>query len=188
MPAPKIGVRRKVGPHAHFFCYGLQRISVEAMEREEVIKKVWELAEPVVLAQGLELVDVEFQRERQGWVLRIYIDKLDKPGGVTLGDCVRVSEVLSDLLDAKDFIHHSYHLEVSSPGLDRPLKKAEDFVRFAGDKVKVQLKEPLSGRRNFTGLLKGIEGDEVLVEIDGETHRLPRAKIKKAHIKYEFDV
>ena len=156
-----------------------------SMEREEIIKKTWELAEPVVLAQGLELVDVEFQRERQGWVLRIYIDR---PGGVTLGDCVKVSEILSDLLDAKDFIHHSYHLEVSSPGLDRPLKKAEDFNRFAGDKVKIQLKEPLSGRRNFTGLLRGLEGDEVLVEIEGKIYRLPREKIKKAHIKYEFDV
>ena len=158
------------------------------MEREEIIQKVWALAEPVVLSQGLELVDVEFQRERQGWVLRLYIDRIDRPGGVTLGDCVKISEVLSDLLDAKDFIHHAYHLEVSSPGVDRPLKKPEDFHRFAGDKVKVQLREPLDGRRNFTGLLRGIENDEVLVEIDGQTFRLPRAQIKKAHIKYEFDV
>ena len=158
------------------------------MEREEIIKKVWDLAEPLVLSQGLELVDVEFQRERQGWVLRLYIDRPERPGGVTLGDCVRISEILGDLLDAKDFIHRAYYLEVSSPGVDRPLKKPEDFRRFAGDKVKVQLREPIEGRRNFTGLLRGIENDEVLVEIDGQIFRLPRERIKKAHIKYELDV
>jgi len=167
-----------VGPVCPLFCYG-------DMERQEVIKKVWELAEPVILSLGLELVDVEFQREPRGWVLRLYIDK---PGGVTLGDCVQVSEILSDLLDAKDFIHHQYHLEVSSPGVDRPLRRREDFSKFAGDKVKIQLKEALEGRKNFTGLLRGIEGEEVLVEIDGKVWRLPYGKIKKANIKYEFDV
>lgn len=167
-----------MGPKCPLFCYG-------DMEREEIIKKVWELAEPVILSLGLELVDVEFQRERQGWVLRLYIDR---PGGVNLGDCVRVSEILSDLLDAKDFIHHAYHLEVSSPGVDRPLKKKEDFSRFAGDKVKIQMSEPIEGRKNFTGLLRGYEGEDVLVEIDGKVWRLPYGKIKKANIKYEFDV
>ncbi len=169
-----------MGPKCPLFCYE------HAMNgREEIIKKVWELAEPVVMSLGFELVDVEFQRERQGWVLRLYIDK---PGGVNLGDCVRVSEVLGDLLDAKDFIHHAYHLEISSPGVDRPLRKREDFERFAGDKVKIQLKEPLEGRRNFTGLLRGIEGEEIIIEIDGRVWRLPREKVKKAHIKFEFDV
>ncbi len=155
------------------------------MERKEIIKAVWDLAEPVVLSRGLELVDIEFRRERQGWVLRLYIDR---PGGVTLGDCVAVSEILSDLLDAKDFIHHAYHLEVSSPGLDRPLRKREDFERFAGDKVKITLKHPLEGRRNFTGRLKGLKEDKVLVEIDGQVWELPLEEIKKAHIKYEFDL
>lgn len=155
------------------------------MPRNEVIKAVWELAEPVVLSRGLELVDVEFRRERQGWVLRIYIDR---PGGVTLGDCVQVSEILSDLLDARDLIHHSYHLEVSSPGLDRPLRKPEDFERFAGDKAKITLREPLEGRRNFTGLLRGLKGSKVLLEVEGRVWELPLEDIKKAHIKYEFDL
>ncbi len=155
------------------------------MERKEIIKAVWDLAEPVILSRGLELVDVEFHRERQGWVLRLYIDR---PGGVTIGDCVAVSEILSDLLDAKDFIHHPYHLEVSSPGLDRPLRKREDFERFAGDKVKITLKHPLEGRRNFTGRLKGLKEDKVLVEIEGRVWELPLEEIKKAHIKYEFDL
>ncbi len=168
-----------MGPKCPLFCY------VEMTKREEIIQKVWELAEPVVISLGLELVDVEFQRERQGWVLRLYIDK---PGGVNLGDCVRVSEVLGDLLDAKDFIHHAYHLEVSSPGLDRPLRKKEDFKRFAGDKVRIQMEEPIEGRRNFTGLLRGIEGEDILLEVDGRLWRLPRDKVKKANIKYEFDV
>ncbi len=168
-----------MGPKCPLFCY------VKMATREEVIKNVWELAEPVVVSLGLELVEVEFQRERQGWVLRLYIDK---PGGVTIGDCARVSEILGDLLDAKDFIHHAYHLEVSSPGVDRPLRKREDFERFAGDKVKIQLKEPLEGRRNFTGLLRGIEGEDILLEVEGKLWRLPRSQVKKANIKYEFDV
>ncbi len=154
------------------------------MNRKEIVKAVWELAEPVVLSKGLELVDIEFRRERQGWVLRIYIDR---PGGVTIGDCVRVSEILSDLLDAKDFIHHAYNLEVSSPGLNRPLRKREDFERFAGDKVKIVLKNPLEGRKNFTGLLRGLKEDKVLLEIEGRMWELPLQEIKKAHIKYEFD-
>lgn len=154
------------------------------MEKEKLIKEVWELAEPVVLAKGMELVEVEWQRERQGWVLRLYIDK---PGGVNLGDCVKVSEIISDLLDAKDLIHHSYHLEVSSPGIERPLRKKEDFKRFAGDKVRITLKNPLSGRKNFTGLLKGLEGEEVILEIDGGEIRIPYEEIKKAQLKAEIE-
>ncbi len=154
------------------------------MEKEKLIREVWELAEPVVLARGMELVEVEWQRERQGWVLRLYIDK---PGGVTLGDCVKISEIVSDLLDAKDFIHHSYHLEVSSPGIERPLRKREDFQRFAGDKVRITLKAPLEGRKNFTGILKGIEGEDILLEIEGEEVRIPYTEIKKAHLKAEIE-
>ncbi len=136
------------------------------MEEKRIIQKVWDLAEPIALGQGLELVDVEFRRERSGWVLRVYIDR---PGGVTLNDCVKMSETLGDILDAKDFIHRRYNLEVSSPGLDRPLRKREDFERFAGDKVKITLKVPLQGRRNFTGYLRGLKGDKVLIETeDGE--------------------
>ncbi|RUM89338.1 MAG: ribosome maturation factor RimP [Thermodesulfatator sp.] len=153
------------------------------MERERLIKEVWELVEPVVLARGLELVEIEWQREPRGWVLRIYIDK---PGGVTLGDCVRVSEVVGDLLDAKDLIHHSYHLEVSSPGIERPLRKKEDFERFAGDRVRVVLREPLSGRRAFTGILRGLEGDQVVLELEEGEVRLPYTGIKKAHLKPEI--
>ena len=149
-----------------------------------MIKEVWELAEPVVLAKGMELVEVEWQREPRGWVLRLYIDK---PGGVTLGDCVKISEIVSDLLDARDFIHHSYHLEVSSPGIDRPLRKREDFQRFAGDKVRISLKAPLEGRKNFTGILKGVEGEEVILEVDGVEVRLPYGDIKKANLKAEIE-
>ncbi|OAQ20485.1 ribosome maturation factor RimP [Thermosulfurimonas dismutans] len=154
------------------------------MEKEKLIKEIWELAEPLVLAKGMELVEVEWQRERQGWVLRLYIDK---PGGVTLGDCVKISEIVSDLLDAKDLIHHSYHLEVSSPGIDRPLRKKEDFKRFAGDKVKISLKTPLEGRKNFTGILKGIEGEEVILEVSEGEVRIPYGEIKKAHLKAEIE-
>ncbi len=154
------------------------------MEKEKLIKAVWDLAEPVVLSKGMELVEVEWQKERQGWVLRIYIDK---PGGVTLGDCVRISEIIGDLLDVKDFIHHSYHLEVSSPGIERPLRKREDFRRFAGDKVKITLKSPLEGRKNFTGILLGMEEEDVLLETDSGLVKIPYEEIKKARLKTEIE-
>ncbi len=162
-----------MGLSAHFF----------VMEREKLIQEVWELAEPVILARGLELVEVEWQREVRGWVLRLYIDK---PGGVTLGDCVKISEIVGDLLDARDLIHHSYHLEVSSPGLERPLRKKEDFDRFAGDRVRIVLRAPLEGRKTFTGLLRGLEGDEVLVEVEEGLVRIPYGAIKKARLKPEI--
>ncbi|WP_297056986.1 ribosome maturation factor RimP [Thermosulfurimonas sp.] len=161
-----------MGRSAHFF----------VMEREKLIQEVWDLAEPVVLARGMELVEVEWQRERRGWVLRLYIDK---PGGVTLGDCVRISEVVGDLLDARDLIHHSYHLEVSSPGLERPLRKKEDFERFAGDRVRIELREPLSGRKSFTGTLKGLSGESVVLEVAEGEVLIPYQAIKKARLKPE---
>jgi ribosome maturation factor RimP len=129
-------------------------------------------------------VDLEWKRERRGWILRIFIDK---PTGITVEDCAKVSSLVGKILDEEDFIHHSYTLEVSSPGIERPLTKKEHFERFAGEKAKITLKNPVEGRKNFTGLLLGVkEGDLVVIEVEGKTWEFPLTEIKKARLQPEI--
>ena len=137
------------------------------------------LLEPAVEALGYELVELEFPPQ----LLRIYIDR---EGGVTVDDCEAVSRQVSAVLDVEDLIPGAYTLEVSSPGLDRPLRKQADFVRFAGKQVKLELVLPKDGRRRFTGTLKGCEAGEVTVEVDGVEYKLPLADIGKARLVPEF--
>jgi len=113
---------------------------------KEIKDKIKEIIEIPILRKNMELVDLEWRREKGGWVLRIFIDK---PGGVTVGDCAKISEMISKILDKEDLIHHSYVLEVSSPGIERPLVKKEDYERFKGEKAKIILKTPISGRKKF---------------------------------------
>src|SRR5579872_6702263 len=143
--------------------------------RETLLK----LLEPAIEALGYELVELEFPPH----LLRIYIDR---EGGVTVDDCEVVSRQVSAVLDVEDPIPGAYTLEVSSPGLDRPLRKEADFARFAGERAKVELALPKDGRRRFTGTLKGCEAGEVLIEVDGVDHRLPLADIDKARLVPEF--
>jgi len=153
-------------------------------DSSELIRRVRALAQPLVEAEGLELVGVEFQRERRGWVLRLYIDK---EGGVTLADCEGVSHQLGDLLDVQDLIGHPYTLEVSSPGLDRPLTKEEDFIRFAGRLARVTTVQPLEGRRRFLGRLRGVREGQVLLEKgDGSVVAIPWGAIAKARLEIEL--
>ena len=111
----------------------------------EIQRQVDELAEALVIAEGMELVDLEYRRQGPRWMLRLFIDK---ESGVTIDDCANISRQLGDLLDAKDIIPQAYVLEVSSPGLNRPLKKKEDFSRFAGRKVQLRLVSPMDGRKD----------------------------------------
>lgn len=142
------------------------------------------MAEPIVADLGMELVEVEFRREAQGWILRVY---LDRPGGITLDNCKRVSEELGDHLDVEDFIEHAYHLEVSSPGLDRPLTRDEDFVRFAGQTVTILTGDDIEGRHNFRGRLVGLEAGQVLLDLpEGGRAAIPRGLILKARLHPEF--
>jgi ribosome maturation factor RimP len=142
------------------------------------------LAEPILIDRGLELVDVEFQRETQGWILRLYIDRL---GGVTLEDCQKVSEELGDHLDVADVIDHPYSLEVSSPGLDRPLTRDADFVRYAGKPARIVTHEPIEGQRNFRGRLAGlVDGAVLLALADGRQVRIPRDLMAKARLEIEL--
>lgn len=150
----------------------------------EIVERVRLLAQPILAGRGLDLVDVQFRREAHGWVLRLY---MDRPGGVTLDDCQRVSEELGDHLDVEDVIDHPYHLEVSSPGLDRPLTRDADFVGFAGRAVRVRTRDPLEGRRNFRGRLAGLVEGAVLLDLaDGRQVRIPRGLIEKARLEIEL--
>ncbi len=153
------------------------------MEEKELKEKIKELIELPIIKKGIELVDLEWKRERTGWVLRIFIDK---PGGVTIGDCVKISEIVSKILDRENPIHRSYNLEVSSPGIERPLVKKEDYERFRGEKARITLKEPLEGRKNFTGIIIGIKNDEVCIEVDGKVFSFSIESIKKANLQPEI--
>jgi len=142
------------------------------------------LLAPTVEALGYEFVGAELSGVGHGTVLRVYIDQ---PDGITLDDCEQVSRQLSAMLDVEDPIAGSYTLEVSSPGLDRPLLKLDDFQRFSGEEVKIKLVKPVLGRRNFTGRLLGTEGETILVEVDNETYDLALDNVAKARLVPKFN-
>lgn len=150
---------------------------------EKLLHEVQQVIEPILQSQGFELVDLEYHREVQGWVLRIY---LDREGGVTLDDCTAVSHEVGAVLEVKDLIPNAYVLEVSSPGLTRPIKKAEDFHKYRDRLVKIKLYEPIDGRKNFKGTLLGLEGEKVKVEVDQRVYELPLQSIAKANLQIEF--
>ena len=149
-----------------------------------VANKVTDLLEPILDEMGFELVDVEYLSNYGKWVLRLYIDK---ETGVTIDDCVEVSREIGDLIDIKGVVAHEYTLEVSSPGIDRPLRKEKDFIGAVGKKVKLRMITPVNGRRNFTGYLKGFENGTLYIEMDSDTVSLPWADVDKANLVYEFD-
>jgi len=146
-------------------------------------EKLLSLLEAPIQALGYEVVELEFHPQGRGGLLRVYIDR---EGGVTVDDCEKASRQVSSVLDVEDPIPGAYTLEVSSPGLERPLRKSADFTRFAGERAKVELALPLEGRRRFAGTLKGCEGEDVLIEVDGVLHRLPLGIIAKARLDPEF--
>ncbi|MBI5063739.1 MAG: ribosome maturation factor RimP [Desulfatitalea sp.] len=152
---------------------------VIGMAANPMVAKVWRLAEPLCLSEGLEPVHVEYQREPAGRTLRIY---LDKPGGVTLDDCVNISRQLGDLLDVGLETEASYRMEVSSPGIQRPLGRLGDFERFKGRRAKVRTAQALEGRKNFTGTLQGLSGLSVLLMVDNQTLSIAFTDIVKAHL------
>ena len=161
------------------------------MAPTNVIEQVRDIAGRVAASYGLELFDVQFRREASGMVLRIQIDR---PGpaasaddSVSVEDCAKVSRDLSAILDVDDVVPTAYVLEVSSPGLDRPLRKAEDYARFAGRRAKLVMREKVDGQGYFKGQLGGLEGGHVLIEgEDKRTHRVPLDVITKANLEVEF--
>lgn len=142
------------------------------------------LLEPPIEALGFELLEIEFAQAGRGGTLRIYIDR-NPDGGISVDDCAAVSHAVSQILDAEDPIKGHYTLEVSSPGLDRVLAKRAHFERFVGERVLVELKLPIEGRRRFAGALKSVLGGAIVVEVDGRAHELPLDRIQKARLRPE---
>lgn len=145
------------------------------MSRERLIK----LLEPAIEHLGYELADLELRSGGADGVVRVFIDKSD---GIDIEDCEAVSRQVSAILDVEDPLQGNYALEVSSPGLDRALTKPEHFKRFMGQDVRVKLRFPLSGRRNYRGALKSADDEKIEVEVDGESHSLPFATIESARL------
>ena len=154
------------------------------------------LCEDSLLAVGYELVELEYAPDGQGWVLRLFIDHphhgpdagQDEPviSTITLQDCTRASRHLSTVLDVEDPIDGNYRLELSSPGVNRPVRSARDFARFTGRMLRVQLRQPLDGRRNFTGRIIAATQESVDLEVGGALVQLPLDGIKKANLEMEF--
>ena len=152
--------------------------------KEEILERVRQIAAPLAAQEGLELVDVELGGAGGRQVLRLYIDKA---GGVSLDDCTSVSRSVSAALDVEDPVDGAYDLEVSSPGLDRPLRTAEHFEKFKGSKVRVKTYAPLEDRKTFVGTLKDFVEGQVVVDVDGREFRIPREQIAKANVEPVFD-
>lgn len=159
------------------------------MAKIDVTARVTELAQPLTASLGLELVEVEYKQEGRQMILRLFIDR---EGGVTLDDCTAVSRELSEILDVEDFIPGRYNLEVSSPGLNRPLKKLSDYERFSGRLVKIRTFEPMTDdagnkRKTFLGELVGVENGVVRLKLtEGQTAGIPLEKVAKANLEFEF--
>ena len=136
--------------------------------REEYEKRAEELLAPIVELNGFELVDVEYVKEAGNWYLRGYIDK---PGGITVNDCETVSRAFSDKLDENDFIEDSYILEVSSPGLGRPLKKEKDYARSMGKELEIRTYRPIDKQKEFYGILLAYDNNSVTIEEQDKTRR-----------------
>lgn len=167
MPVSNFSEVRKVGRGAHFFIFKGSIAVAEPSSRQKVEEKAQQICEPLIAAEGLELLDLEFVREHGGWILRLFIDK---PGGtVGVEECALASHAVDKALDVEDVIPHEYQLEVSSPGLNRPLKKPAHFEQVQGQQVRIKTFAPLfePPRKNFLGTLSKVTADAVTVEVEG---------------------
>jgi len=150
------------------------------------ITRVWEIAAPVAAAEAMEIIDIALVREgRSGrMILRFY---LDKEGGPNLDELTRVSRRLSELLDLHDdAVHGPYTLEVSSPGVNRPLKRREHFARFIGKRVRIRTRETVEGRRSFLGLLEEVRVDGIVLRQEGVGFHIPLSAIEKANYEHDW--
>ncbi len=143
------------------------------------------MVDPILLNEGMELVDIEYRRESKGWVLRLI---LDKQGGVTLDDCTRVSQEVGRNLDVEDFIQTPYTLEVSSPGLTRPLKTEKDFMKYCNRLIKVKTVDPVENRRQFKGELLGVSQGQIEIKVEGEVFQISLSNVAKANLEIEQDL
>ena len=153
------------------------------MGQGSVSQAVSRLVEPALRDEGLELVDVEYKKEGKRWFLRIFIDK---PAGVTLDDCQKTSRLLEDLVEVENLIEREFVLEVSSPGLDRPLKKERDFLRNLNRRIRLTTFSPIHNKKNFSGVVKDFNNGSLCLESDGELLEIPLEAIAKAKLEIDF--
>ena len=155
------------------------------MAEGEIVDRVCAMIHPIVLNEGMEVVDIEYRRESGGWVLRLI---LDKEGGITLDDCTRVSQEVGRSLDVEEVIQTPYTLEVSSPGLTRPLKTEKDFMKYRHHLVKVKTVDPIQNRRQFKGKLLGVSENGVEIEVDGGVFQISLSNVAKANLEIDQDM
>ncbi|MDY6973004.1 MAG: ribosome maturation factor RimP [Thermodesulfobacteriota bacterium] len=149
-----------------------------------IVGKMTQLIEPILEDMGFELVDIEYLPVRGRWVLRIYVDK---EGGITLDDCASVSHEVGDFIDVKDIFQHEYVLEISSPGLNRPLKREKDLIRAVGKRIEVKMSTNLDGRRNFAGYLQDFKDGMLHLKVEENLVLLCWRDVEKANLLYEFE-
>ena len=173
-----------MGPPARFFFTPMTTVD---------LAKIASVVTPVVAGHGLELVDVEWKHESGSWILRVYIDrpgsqpKPGQPDGVGLNECADVSRELGPVLDVADLIRAAYNLEVSSPGLDRPLRTEAHFARFVGHKAKIKTRRPIGeNRRNFSGPIVAVDAGVIKIDVGDKVCEVPVAEVEKANLVYEF--
>ncbi len=152
---------------------------------KKIVEDVEKCFEEMYGHTDLELVDVEYRRESSGWVLRVYVDK---EGGVLLDDCSMTSNQLGDIIEVKDIILGMYSLEVTSPGVNRPLKKEEDFIRVIGKTIKLKTRTLLNNRKNFKGVLKEFKDGMLKIDSDGKELDILYKDVKKANLEYDFNI
>jgi ribosome maturation factor RimP len=150
----------------------------------DIARRIEGLIRDAVEDEGFEVVGVELAQTGRSPVLRVYVDR---PGGVTVSDCAYVSRRVGVLLEVDDFIPGSYTLEVSSPGLERPLFSEADYRRFQGREIRLQAVEKIEGRRNFSGRIKAFSNGIVQLDCEGEIFSVPLDRVKKANLVYRFD-
>jgi ribosome maturation factor RimP len=151
----------------------------------DAVTRIWELAGPVAKSEGMEIVEIDLRHEggRSGRVLRLY---LDKEGGPNVDDLSRVSRQLGELLDAHDAVDGAYTLEVSSPGINRPLKRPEHFARFVGKRVRVRTREMIAGRRSFLGVLQEVFADKITLTQDRTQYEIPFSMIERSNYEHDW--
>ncbi|SPF41204.1 Ribosome maturation factor RimP (modular protein) [Syntrophobacter sp. SbD1] len=181
-----VALLEEVGYLTHFFFavrheWNIDRLAQQLKQENELIGELWGLLEPVIAARGMEILEIEYRRESMGWVLRIF---LDSEPGISVEDCAEISRIAGDLLDVSDLIRNAYHLEISSPGIDRPLRKLEHFQKYIGDIIEVRTISPVLDRRNFKGELKEASREAVTIECDSRIYPIPMSLIERARLLY----
>ena len=149
------------------------------MQKAEITRRAWAELEAPLAEMGYEVIEIEFLQEGRRMILRLFVDKT---GGITLDDCTAVTQLVSPLLDRSDFVSGEYFLEVSSPGIDRPVRKPADFERFVGEPIRVRAVEPVQGRRNFRGVLQGFDDGLIVVACDGQAYSVHIENLAKANL------